>query len=81
MSGCCAVPCVSAVLTKILALAANGVIRYILGATFPLFTVQMYQKLGVHWAGSVFSFLSLLLLPIPWVLFKYGPFLRGKKRQ
>lgn len=61
-----------------LALAANGVIRYILGATFPLFTVQMYQNLGVHWAGSVFSFLSLFLLPIPWLLFKYGSFLRQK---
>ncbi|KAL6232817.1 hypothetical protein BDW75DRAFT_232463 [Aspergillus navahoensis] len=58
------------------ALAANGVVRYILGATFPLFTVQMYEKLGVHWAGSVFSFLSLLLLPIPWILFKYGASLR-----
>ncbi|RAH47235.1 putative MFS polyamine transporter [Aspergillus brunneoviolaceus CBS 621.78] len=62
------------------ALAANGVIRYILGATFPLFTVQMYEKLGVHWAGSLFAFLSLLLLPIPWALFKYGASLRGGKK-
>ncbi|PYH46961.1 putative MFS polyamine transporter [Aspergillus saccharolyticus JOP 1030-1] len=60
------------------ALAANGVIRYCLGATFPLFTVQMYEKLGVHWASSLYAFLSLFLLPIPWVLFKYGASLRGK---
>jgi hypothetical protein len=65
-------------LTEVPALAANGTIRYILGATFPLFTVQMYQKLGVHWAGSVFAFLSLFLLPIPWILFKYGPHLRQR---
>ncbi|KAG8628878.1 hypothetical protein KVT40_002743 [Elsinoe batatas] len=26
-------------------------------------TVQMYEKLGVHWAGSLFAFLSLVLLP------------------
>ncbi|KAF4783414.1 major facilitator superfamily transporter [Colletotrichum scovillei] len=54
------------------ALAANGILRYILGAVFPLFTLQMYEKLGVHWAGSVFAFLSLPLIPIPWLLFKYG---------
>ncbi|KAF2971794.1 hypothetical protein GQX73_g1780 [Xylaria multiplex] len=35
------------------ALAANGLLRYTLGAVFPLFTIQMYENLGVHWAGSV----------------------------
>ena len=60
------------------ALAANGSIRYLLGAVFPLFTIQMYEKLGIHWAGSVFGFLSLALLPIPWILFKFGPLLRKK---
>ena len=62
------------------ALAANGILRYTFGAVFPLFTVQMYMRLGVHWAGSVFAFLSLLLLPIPWVLFRYGKALRAKSR-
>lgn len=60
------------------ALAANGILRYTFGAVFPLFTVQMYTRLGIHWAGSVFAFLSLLLLPIPWILFKYGKALRMK---
>ncbi|KAJ0371578.1 hypothetical protein COL26b_009563 [Colletotrichum chrysophilum] len=62
------------------ALAANGILRYILGAVFPLFTIQMYEKLGVHWAGSVFAFLSLPLLPIPWLLLKYGPRLRQRSK-
>ncbi|KAK6209802.1 MFS polyamine transporter [Colletotrichum tabaci] len=52
------------------ALAANGILRYMLGAVFPLFTIQMYEKLGVNWAGSVFAFLSLPLMPIPWLLFR-----------
>ena len=60
------------------ALAANGILRFTFSAVFPLFTVPMYTKLGVHWAGSVFAFLSLLLLPIPWVLFNYGRALRMK---
>ncbi|TKW53541.1 Polyamine transporter 4 [Colletotrichum tanaceti] len=62
------------------AVAANGILRYILGAVFPLFTVQMYEKLGVNWAGSVFAFLSLPLMPIPWLLFKYGSKLRQRSK-
>ncbi|CAK7564565.1 MAG: hypothetical protein SEPTF4163_002459 [Sporothrix epigloea] len=62
------------------ALAANGLIRYMLGAVFPLFTFQMYEKLGIHWAGSLFALLSLALLPIPWLLFKYGHKLRARSR-
>lgn len=62
------------------AIAANGSFRYLLGAVFPLFTIQMYEKLGVHWAGSVFAFLSLGLLPIPWILFKFGHQLRKNSR-
>ncbi|KIW12850.1 hypothetical protein PV08_08037 [Exophiala spinifera] len=62
------------------AVAANGTFRYLLGAVFPLFTIQMYEKLHVHWAGSVFAFLSLALLPIPWILFRYGHILRKKSR-
>ncbi|THV71743.1 putative MFS polyamine transporter [Aureobasidium pullulans] len=58
------------------AIAANGVLRYLLGAVFPLFTIQMYQSLGPHWASSIFAFVAVLLMPIPWLLFKFGHKLR-----
>ncbi|KAL4935500.1 hypothetical protein BDV06DRAFT_217384 [Aspergillus oleicola] len=57
-------------------IAANGALRYTFGAIFPLFTVQMYQRLGAAWASGVFAFLSLLFVPIPLVLYKYGERLR-----
>ncbi|MCJ1431239.1 hypothetical protein MMC27_000590 [Xylographa pallens] len=60
------------------AVAANGLLRYTFGAVFPLFTIPMYSKLGIGWAGSLLGFISLLLLPIPWVLYKWGPYLRSK---
>ena len=60
------------------AVAANGLLRYALGAGFPLFIQQMYSKLGVDWATSLFAFITLLLLPIPWMLVKWGPELRRK---
>lgn len=65
---------------SVTAIAANGSFRYLLGAVFPLFTGPMYDKLGIHWAGSVFGFLSLGLLPIPWILFKFGHRLRKNSR-
>ncbi|MCJ1415196.1 hypothetical protein MMC32_001527 [Xylographa parallela] len=60
------------------AMAANGLARYLSGAAFPLFTIQMYNRLGIAWATSLLGFISLGLLPIPWVLFKYGPRIRAK---
>ena len=62
------------------ALAANGILRYGLGAVFPLFTLQMYEAMGVHWAGSVFAFVSLLGLPVPWVFYRYGKVLRARSK-
>ena len=52
------------------AMAANGLARYGMGAVFPLFTFQMYEKLGIAWATSLLAFISLAMLPIPWVFFK-----------
>ena len=60
------------------AVAANGLLRYTFGAVFPLFTLPMYSKLGIAWAGSLLGFISLLLLPIPWVLYRWGPYLRSR---
>ena len=60
------------------AAAANGMLRYVLGAVFPLFTVQMYKRLGIDWATSLLGFVTIALLPIPWVLFKFGPKIRQR---
>jgi hypothetical protein len=60
------------------ALAANGLVRYCLGACFPLFTFQMYEKLGIDWATSLLGFCAVALMPVPWVLFKYGASIRSK---
>lgn len=60
------------------AAAANGMLRYVLGAVFPLFTVQMYKRLGIDWATSLLGFVTVALLPIPWVLFKYGKAIRQR---
>lgn len=53
-------------------LAAGAMLRSFFGAAFPLFTSQMYANLGIHWASSVPAFLTVLCLPFPFVMWKFG---------
>ncbi|KIW79596.1 hypothetical protein Z517_06208 [Fonsecaea pedrosoi CBS 271.37] len=59
-------------------LAANSVLRSLFGAVFPLFTVQMYHNLGIHWASSIPAFLALACAPFPFIFYKYGESIRMK---
>ncbi|KAJ5608632.1 multidrug resistance protein [Penicillium herquei] len=62
------------------ALAANALVRNLFAAAFPLFGNQMYEKLGYQWAASVLAFLTVAMLPFPYLFFKYGKLLRGKSQ-
>lgn len=62
------------------AASANSLARYGLAGAFPLFTVQMYQRLGIGWASSLLGFIAVALLPVPWVLFKFGKQISAKSR-
>ncbi|TVY24708.1 Efflux pump [Lachnellula hyalina] len=61
-------------------LAANSFARSSFGAAFPLFGVQMYHKLGDQWATSLLGFLTLAMMPFPYIFFRYGKKIRGKSR-
>ncbi|KAI5990857.1 MFS general substrate transporter [Pisolithus orientalis] len=62
------------------ALAANTVVRSLVGAGFPLFADQMYNKLNPRWASTLLGFVALAMAPIPFVLFRFGPTLRMKSK-
>ncbi|PPJ57962.1 hypothetical protein CBER1_09414 [Cercospora berteroae] len=62
------------------AAVANNFTRYAFGFAFPLFTVQMYEKLGIGWATSLLGFIQLGLTPIPWAFYVYGPRLRARSQ-
>ncbi|EXA32035.1 hypothetical protein FOVG_16705 [Fusarium oxysporum f. sp. pisi HDV247] len=57
-------------------LAANSILRSLFGAAFPLFTVQMYDNLGLHWASTVPAFLALACVPFPYLFYVYGASIR-----
>ncbi|KAK2601435.1 hypothetical protein N8I77_010884 [Diaporthe amygdali] len=59
------------------ALSANSLLRYAGGGAFPLFTVQMFSSMGIGWASSLLGFVSIALVPVPWVLYKYGHRIRA----
>ncbi|KOS17271.1 putative drug/proton antiporter [Escovopsis weberi] len=62
------------------ALAANTFARCSFAAAFPLFGIQMYEKLGFQWASSLLGFLTLAMAPFPFIFFKYGKKIRARSR-
>lgn len=51
------------------AIASTVVLRSVFAAIFPLISPAMYDHLGVHWAPSVFGFLSLACMPLPFLFY------------
>ncbi|KAJ0156540.1 Uncharacterized protein HZ326_1205 [Fusarium oxysporum f. sp. albedinis] len=62
------------------ALASNSFARASIAAAFPLIQLPMYDKLGYHWGTSVLAFMTVAMMPFPWLFFKYGKILRRKSR-
>ena len=62
------------------AIAANTVLRSLVGALLPLAGPTMYAKLGLGWGNSLLGFIAVAMLPIPWVFLIYGERIRTSPR-
>lgn len=60
------------------ALAAKVFLRSGGGAAFPLFTTQMYNRLGLQWASWLLAFLGVGMFFIPFGFYFFGSKLRAK---
>lgn len=60
------------------ALATKVFLRSAGGGAFPLFTTQMYHKLGLQWASWLLAFISTAMILIPFAFYFYGKGLRAK---
>jgi len=58
------------------ALAANTILRSLMGALLPLAGRRMYDALGYGWGNSLLAFITAAMIPIPWLFYKYGEGLR-----
>ncbi|KAG5916772.1 hypothetical protein E4U53_004269 [Claviceps sorghi] len=62
------------------AMAANTIARSACGAAAPLFTRQMFHKLGIGAGGSLIGGLAVVLAVVPFVFCRYGEAIRARSR-
>lgn len=62
------------------AIAGQGFLRNMFAAVTPLFGTQMFQGMGIQWAGTMLALLAALLAPLPFVLFAKGETIRAKSK-
>ena len=60
------------------AMAGNAVVRSFMGGTLPLAGPALYKALGPNWAGTLLGLLEVMIIPIPFVFYKYGHKIRAK---
>ncbi|GMM34481.1 Yhk8 protein [Saccharomycopsis crataegensis] len=60
------------------ALAANSFTRSLMAGIFPLFGYYVYRGLGVNWASFLMAMVGVVMMPMPFVFERYGPYLRSK---
>lgn len=62
------------------AFAANTMMRSMVGAVFPLFSRQMFENMGIQWAGTLLGCIAAIMVPIPVGFLVYGRWLRTKSK-
>ena len=60
------------------ALAAKVFLRSGGGAAFPLFTTQMYDRLGLQWASWLLAFIGVGMVLIPFCFYIFGARIRAR---
>ncbi|KAJ5947159.1 MFS transporter [Penicillium verhagenii] len=60
------------------ALAGNTVLRSLFAAFLPLAGPSMYSRLGLGWGNTLLGLIALAFVPVPWLFFKYGEYLRTR---
>lgn len=62
------------------AIAGNTFLRSLCGAGFPLFSVYMFEGMGIQWASTLLGCVAAVLVPIPVVFYLYGHRIRAKSK-
>lgn len=62
------------------AIAGQGLLRNMFGASTPLFANYMLTRMGLQYGCLLLSCVASLAIPLPYILFKYGAKLREKSK-
>jgi hypothetical protein len=62
------------------ALTFVTVTRYLVAAGMTAVGIPFYQNLGPHWTLTILGCISTLLTPIPYIMYKYGYWIRRRSK-
>ncbi|RMZ83010.1 hypothetical protein DV737_g1768, partial [Chaetothyriales sp. CBS 132003] len=62
------------------AIAANTVLRSLMGAFLPLAGPSMYDAMGLGWGNSLLGFIATAMVPVTYLFYKYGEKIRTHPR-
>ncbi|KAE8384448.1 MFS general substrate transporter [Aspergillus alliaceus] len=54
--------------------------RYCVAGGMTVVGVPFYHNMGVHWTLTILGIISAILTPVPYILWKFGPVVRGWSR-
>lgn len=61
-------------------LAIAACVRYVAAGAMVPVSLPMYKNLGVHWTLTLLGCISLIMTPVPFVMWKCGPAIRKRSR-
>lgn len=62
------------------AIAANVILRSLVGALLPLAGPPMYASLGLGWGNTLLGLICIVMIPLPVLFYKFGARLRKAQR-
>lgn len=62
------------------ALSFNAFARYLVAGAMTTAGIPMYESLGPHWTCTLLGVCSVILLPVPYVLYFWGPSIRKRSK-
>ncbi|POS85785.1 hypothetical protein EPUL_004078, partial [Erysiphe pulchra] len=60
------------------ALSGNVLVRNAIGGLLPLAGPSLYSKLGPQWTGTILGLILIVLIPVPFIFYKYGHIIQAK---
>ncbi|KIM88106.1 hypothetical protein PILCRDRAFT_62793 [Piloderma croceum F 1598] len=60
--------------------AGQSLLRNLFGMAFPLFSQQMFAALTYKWGNTLFALIAVFMIPTPFILFVYGPYIRSRSK-
>ncbi|RAK79921.1 MFS general substrate transporter [Aspergillus fijiensis CBS 313.89] len=60
------------------AVAGNAMVRYVFAGALPLAGHRLYSSLRIAWTGTLLGLVEVALIPIPFVFYRYGWWVRRR---